>query len=445
MKSLRARLLAGLLGVLALAAAVGGYGLYRSSLTEADELFDYQLRQTALAFRDRVYERAPEPAPGFPLGDEQARWDFIVQVWSRDGVRVFFSHPHSAVPEVARLGFADVSTPEGQWRTFAIQMGEGVVQAAQPQAVRKRMAAQFALRSLLPYLLLFPVIALLTWWVVGRALAPLGDLSRAVRERAPEALAPLPESDLPEEARPLVSSLNDLLARLAQALEARRAFVADAAHELRSPLTALRLQIQLAERAADDSARAEAHARLHEGVARATHLIEQLLTLARQDPAQLGESMAPIDLLEAARLAAADCAPLAAERGIELGLEGAPVKVRGNAEALRLLVRNLIDNAVRYTPRDGRVDAAVTTDADGVRLEVCDTGPGIPEVDRARVFDRFFRRDGMESSGSGLGLSIVKRIVEAHHAQVELADGPDGRGLRAVVRFPSSGRAPVLS
>lgn len=435
MTSLRARLLAGLMGVLALAAAAGGYGLYRASLAEADELFDYQLQQTALAFRDRVYERGPMPAPGFPLGDEQARWDFIVQVWSRDGVRVFFSHPHSALPEVARLGFADVSTPEGKWRTFAIQMGEGVVQAAQPLAVRTRMAAHFAFRSLLPYLLLFPAIALLVWWIVGRALAPLGELSRAVRERAPEALAPLPESGLPDEARPLVASLNDLLARLEQALQAQRAFVADAAHELRSPLTALRLQIQLAERAADDAARAAAHARLHDGVARATHLIEQLLTLARQDPAQIGEAMAPVDLHEAVRLAAADCAPLAAERGVELGLEGTAVNIRANAEALRLLARNLIDNAVRYTPRGGRVDVGVTADADGARLEVCDTGPGIPEADRARVFDRFFRRDGMESPGTGLGLSIVKRIADAHRARIELADGPNGRGLRARMRF----------
>lgn len=438
MKSLRARLLAGLLSVLGFAAAIGGYGLYRASLAEADELFDYQLQQTALAFRDRVYERVPSPVPGFPLGEEQARWDFIVQVWSRDGVRVFFSHPHSALPEVARLGFADVRTPEGQWRTFAIEMGDGVVQAAQPLAVRQKMAAQFALRSLLPYLGLFPVIALLIWWIVGRSLAPLGELSRAVRARVPEALAPLPDADLPEEAQPLVHSLNDLLARLAQALEAQRAFVADAAHELRSPLTALRLQIQLAERAADPAERAAAHARLHEGVARATRLIEQMLTLARQDPAGDGGSFVPTDLLEATRLAAADCAPLADERGVELELDGAPAMLRGDAGALRILARNLIDNAVRYTPPQGRVDVAVIADARGVRLEVCDTGPGIPEADRARVFDRFFRREGMEAPGSGLGLSIVKRIAEAHGATVELADGPQGRGLRAIVRFPSA-------
>jgi signal transduction histidine kinase len=242
---------------------------------------------------------------------------------------------------------------------------------------------------------------------------------------------------------PLVGELNRLLARLAEAIDAQRAFVADAAHELRSPLTALRLQLQLLARAPDEAAREAARDKLGAAIERSMHLVEQLLTLARNEPegarSQLQPShLKPLALDEVARVGIADAHALAAARGTELSLD-APhsVVVQGDSDALRILVRNLIDNAVRYTPANGSVRVHVAAETGGgARIEVDDSGAGIPPAERERAFDRFFRRDGSAEGGSGLGLAIVKAIADRHGATVALGESPLG-GLRVTVAFPS--------
>jgi two-component system OmpR family sensor kinase len=263
-----------------------------------------------------------------------------------------------------------------------------------------------------------------------------------VGTRRADALEALPTAGIPDEAQPLVRAVNSLLERLDQALSAQRAFVADAAHELRTPLAALQIQLQLCERAGDEATRQAAMAELRGGLTRATHMVQQLLTLARQAPG--ADTAAPrtrVVLGEVARQSLADHAPLARARHIDLGADGLDDKlaVLGDAAALRTLAGNLIDNAIRYTPDGGRVDVSVTTHDSGATaapyLCVDDSGPGIPPDERERVLDRFYRPAGQAQPGSGLGLAIVHSIAERHGAHLMLDASPLG-GLRITVGFP---------
>jgi two-component system, OmpR family, sensor kinase len=437
--SLRARLLAWLLAGVICVGAVGGWFVYRNALAQADAFFDYHLRETALILRDEPveYPLSPQLRPG------DASYDFVVQVWSLDGVRVYLSRPHAVLPQITTLGFSTVATSEGRWRVFGVQAVTRVIQVAQPMSVREQRAAELALQTLKPFALLLPVLALVVWFAVGHALEPLQRLTALVKARRVDALEGLPDPGLPDEVQPLVAALNDLLVRLRAALSRERAFMADAAHELRTPLTALHLQMGMLARASSESERTAAMSTLSAGVQRAIRLVEQMLALARQEP-RADMPRLSVRLDDLAREIVAELVPLADAREIDLGVAAAqPASVEGDADALRTLLRNLVDNAVRYSPRGGRVDVTVAAPAPGAasatRLTVSDDGPGIAPEERARVFDRFYRRPGTEPPGSGLGLAIVKAIAESHGATVTLADGPSGKGLAVIVSFPPQG------
>ena len=437
MSSLRARLLASLLAGVVLVGAAGGWVVYRNALAEADEFFDYHLRETALILRDEPVEYLL--APQLPQTD--ASYDFVVQVWSLDGVRVYLSRPHAVLPDITTLGFSTVTTPEGRWRVFGVQAVTRVIQVAQPLSVRERRAAELALRTLKPFALLLPVLALLIWFAVGLALEPLRRLTAQVKARRVDALDALPAERLPDEVQPLVLALNDLLGRLRAALERERAFMADAAHELRTPLTALYLQLGMLARASGEAERDAAMSTLSAGVQRAIHLVEQMLALARQEP-RADSQRVPVRLDELARAIVTELVPLADAGHIDLGIAAAqPATVAGDPDALCTLLRNLVDNAVRYTPAGGRVDVTVESRAGAARLTVSDDGPGIPPEERKRVFDRFYRRAGTAPSGSGLGLAIVKAIADAHGATLSLDAGPSGKGLAVSVTFPAQSAA----
>ena len=442
MSSLRARLLASLLAGVVLVGVTGGWIVYRNALAEADAFFDYHLRQTALILRDEPVEYLL--APRLPSTD--AAYDFVVQVWSLDGVRVYLSRPHAVLPDITTLGFSTVTTREGRWRVFGVQAMTRVIQVAQPMSVREQRAAELALQTLKPFALLLPVLALVIWFAVGHALEPLRRLTAQVKSRRVNALDALPATQLPDEVQPLVLALNDLLGRLRAALERERAFMADAAHELRTPLTALHLQMGMLARASSEAEREAAMETLSAGVQRAIRLIEQMLALARQEP-RADSQPVPVRLDELAREIVTELVPLADAGRIDLGVAAAqPAIVAGDADALRTLLRNLVDNAVRYTPAGGRVDVMVESTAAGARVTVTDDGPGVPPEERARLFDRFYRRAGTTPTGSGLGLAIVKAIADAHGATVTLTAGPTGRGLAVIVTFaaPASpaGHAP---
>jgi two-component system OmpR family sensor kinase len=433
--SLRARLLAWLLAGVVVVGAVGGWIVYRNALAEAGDFFDYHLRQTALVLRDEPVEY--QLTPHFPPQD--AAYDFVVQVWSLDGVRVYLSRPHAVLPQITTLGFATVDTREGRWRVFGVQAETRVIQVAQPMSVREGRAAQLALDTLKPFALLLPVLALFIWFTVGRALVPLERLTGLVKARRVDALDALPDTRLPDEVRPLVTALNDLLGRLRAALQRERAFMADAAHELRTPLTALHLQMDMLAHASGETERKEAMDTLSAGVQRAIRLVEQMLSMARAEPRATPAAHLAVRLDDLARESVAELVPLADARRIDLGVVSeAAVTVAADADGLRTLLRNLIDNAVRYSAAGGRVDVAVEpgSAAAGPAVTVSDDGPGIAAAERTRVFDRFYRRAGNSTSGSGLGLAIVKTIADAHGATVELADNAHGSGLRVTVRFP---------
>ncbi len=435
MRSIRARLLAWLFAGVVFIGAAGGGIVYRNALAEADAFFDYHLRQTALLLRDEPVEYV---APQIPAND--AAYDFVVQVWTLDGVRIYLSRPHSVLPNITTLGFSTVTTSEGLWRVYGAQAMTKVIQVAQPMRVRKEQAVDLALKTLRPFALLLPVLGFLIWIAVGRALQPLQRLTTLVKARRVDALDPLPNERLPDEVRPLVDALNDLLVRLGVALDRERAFMADAAHELRTPLTALHLQMGTLSRAANEAERNDAMEKLSAGMQRAIRLVEQMLSLARQEP-RVEPTRAPVPLADIARDVVAELVPLADAKQIDLGISNSqPAVVMGDPDALRTLTRNLVDNAVRYTPAGGRVDVSVENGGDSGQtlLKIVDNGPGIPPEERSRVLDRFYRRPGTSPPGSGLGMAIVKAIADTHGATLELDAGPDGTGLAVSVRFRSA-------
>jgi two-component system OmpR family sensor kinase len=289
---------------------------------------------------------------------------------------------------------------------------------------------------LLPVLIVLPFLGLFGWWIVGRGLAPLSAVADTLARRDPTSLEPIATGGLPTEVRPLVDSLNGLLTRLGQAFDSQRRFAADAAHELRSPLTALMLQVGLAERAKTPEERATAFARVEQGVQRASRLVKQLLTMARLDPDAAERPSRPVDLSLVAASTIEELRPLAEARAIRLGIDSEPAWLLGQEDALQILLANLVDNAIRHTPEGGRIDVRVRRNV-GVVLSVADTGPGIALDERTRVFDRFFRGRDAPAGGSGLGLAIVQQIAQMHGGSIELTEPENGPGLLVRARFPA--------
>jgi signal transduction histidine kinase len=433
MKSIRARLLIALIILVALISLLAAGVTYRRVLSETSTLFDYQLRQMALSLRNQI-----SLAPRIEVPPDQGDADFVIQIWDVFGARTYLSRPGLPMINQTVLGYADLSVRGRAWRAYGLQTADGVIQIAQPARVREALARSAAERVVIPLILLLPIMIVAVAWIVSRGLSPLQYVAAEVQRRDVRSLTPLGTDNLPREIAPLVGELNRLLARLQDAFAVQRAFISDAAHELRSPLTALRLQLQLLDRAPDEAARLEARNRLGAAVERAIHLVEQLLTLARSEPQEAAGDFSSVNLAAVAADSITDTHDLALARSIDLGLEAAPnVPVRGDREALRTLIRNLVDNAVRYTPRHGSVQIRCQATAEGAQLEVNDTGPGISPADRQRVFDRFYRKTGSEETGTGLGLAIVKAIAERHGARIRLGTAPAG-GLQVELSFPAA-------
>ncbi len=339
-------------------------------------------------------------------------------------------------------GFSDRVEGDRRWRVFAARGTSGQwVEVAVRQEVRASFAARVATHVLHPLWLALPLLTVLIWGALRWGLAPLDRIAALVSNRGSTDLDPLPEAGTPREIRPLVTALNALFARIAAVRERDRRFAADAAHELRTPLAVIRTNAEVALGARDPQERREALDDVLSGADRATHLVGQLLALARIDGAALG-SRSPVDLAALLRSEAGRLAGRAAAQGIVLRLDIAPdadgagaAALSGHAELLAVLLRNLLDNALKHTPAGGMVTAVLARDGAGLRLVVEDTGPGIPARVRGRVRDRFFRA-GPSGGGAGLGLSIVDAIVDLHGGAFELADRPGGPGLQAIVTLP---------
>ncbi len=432
--SLRARLLLLLFGAVVLTAAVQAFVAYRTALDETNEIFDYQMEQMARSLR-----------PGLPVGgytvegfrDEQDdSFEFIVQVSTADGQKIFQSTPKAALPRKSDTGFSTFESHGATYKLYSLHAGSQLIQVAQDRAARRSLARALALRTASPIAVMVPLLLLLVWWVVRSSLEPVNRVRRQIATREADALHAVETGGLPDEVRPLVEELNLLFKRMRQAFAAQQHFVADAAHELRSPLAALRLQVEQLRRSITDKERDLAVLRLGSGIDRATRLVEQLLVLARQQtgPAEATPAV-PVDLKQVILLALHDAGYAAQTRPVQIETRLEACSVTGQAEALRILVSNLLDNAIKYTAPHGRLGLTLQALPDGVVLQVEDSGPGIPAADRLRVLDRFYRVPGAEGSGSGLGLAIVKTIVEAHGATLSMDSSDRLGGLRVSVRF----------
>ena len=446
MSSLRRRLLLWLLPATLLAGVLASAATWWGALAEIDEILNDQMKtiaQHVVVDADGRLSLTGADRKGRLSGRKSH--GVLLQVWENRKL-VFSSDPDAPLPAPQGPGYADVSVGGQVWHTYASTSGDMLVRVAQASLARWEALAEVSMHLFWPVLSLVPVVALLLWFGIGYGLRPLRQVASGLKRRDANNMHTIETSHLPTEVKPLVDSLNDLLERLDRAFTLQKHFIADAAHELRTPIMGLGLQAELLPKAASVQERDEIVMQIHSGAERLAHLVAQLLTLARLDPDTGVEARQAVDLSALARSVVADRVRLAEASQIDLGLAAAPaVSIGGYGENLRVLLNNLVDNAIRYAGVHARVDVVVRQEGACAVLEVSDNGPGIPEPDRERVWERFYRGSGHAAqgvSGSGLGLSIVRRIAEQHQASVTLDSGPEGRGLTVRVRFAA--RQPLV-
>jgi two-component system sensor histidine kinase QseC len=437
--SIRRRLL-----VLVMVAVVGLWVItavmsYIKTHHEIDELFDAQLVQSARVLLAQTAHDTEETEIEYDDQYHKYEKKIAFQIWNKDNELLLRSDSAPLSPlSITTVGFSDVQIAGQPWRIFSRWDAryELKIQVGERHDVRNELVQDIALQLLYPMLFTLPLLALLIWISIGRGLSPLRRVAHDVAQRAPQHLTLLDTNYIPAEIQPLTDALNSLFVRLQQAFEHERQFTADAAHELRTPLAVLKIQAQVAQRADDDITRQHALNQLILGADRATHLVAQLLTLARLDPEQGLVKREPVDLQALAVSVLGQLAPEAIAKDIDLSLTpAAPINVMGDSGALGILLRNLVDNAIRYTPDGGKVTVEITQQDNHILLRVTDSGPGIPEAERQQVFKRFYRGLGTQATGSGLGLSIAQRIAELHGTAIAFDTPEHGAGLCVTVSF----------
>ncbi|MEO7056758.1 MAG: ATP-binding protein [Caldimonas sp.] len=447
MRSLERYLLAWILGALSVGSILLVLVVYVTTLDEMNEVFDADLKNIATALagyraaRGGVSaESIEDPSRAIATPDESG---IVTSTWSLSGARRYGSDLRAIVPLVKAAGLSRQHVGAEDWIVYTVALPDGWAQAAQRVSARRETARESAANVIPPMVALVLIVGGLLSFALRRGLRPFAAAARSVAQRSARSLAPIAAADLPTELEPIVSSINDLLSRLSAAFSVQRSFLADAAHELRTPVTALRLQLQLLEQSADEAERHDALAELKAGIDRSQRLIEQFLEISGAENDGDARPMEPVDLSELARSIVAEMSLKAEHAGIDLGFGGSSaIQLHGHPHQLGVLLTNLIENAVRYTPSGGKVDVDISVEHGLPVLRVTDTGPGIPEAERGRVFKRFYRGENADelardSSGSGLGLAIVRAITEQHHASISLCTAPGGQGLEVRVAFPA--------
>jgi two-component system sensor histidine kinase QseC len=436
-RSLQARLLTLVLALLLLLWGTAALLAWGQARHELDELLDAHLAQSAALLVAQQLDAVDDELVDAPTLHRYApRVTF--QVWQ--GGRLVLRSPQAPTTPITERpsGFESVSIDGKRWRVFAARGAKRDVRVivAERQDARGSILRAVQRGMLWPLAIALPLLAVAVWWSVRQGLAPLRELAGALAARDPQAIAPLAMAgDAPSEMRPMLAALNGLFDRIGLLLASERRFTADAAHELRTPIAAIRAQAQAALGATNDAERRQALANTLLGCDRAVHLVEQLLTLSRL------ESSAPppdgtADLSAVARRVAGALAGDALARRQELTLQAElPVPVRANETLLGVAVRNLLDNALRYSPDGARVRVRVSGHARRATLEVDDSGPGMAPADLQRLGERFFRVLGHDPGGSGLGFSIVRRIAEATSASLQASSSPDLGGLRVTMHW----------
>jgi two-component system sensor histidine kinase TctE len=370
---------------------------------------------------DNVYFQVSGPRGAFVDGDRELPLPPEEDAADGAEVRLRNDTVHGVPVRVAwSYLHLDPARPELEARVALVQVAETLEKRAQ-------LANEIIKGVILPQFIILPVILALVWFALSRGLSPLAELQERIRARRPDDLSPIDSRQVPEEISPLVGSLNDMLARLSQTIDMQKRFIADAAHQMKTPLAGMRMQSELALRQEDAGEIHRSLEQLAKSSESATRLVNQLLALARaENQPHAGLAFERVDLAALARATVQDWVPASFAHKIDLGFEapGAPPAIAGNALMLREMLSNLIDNALRYTPPGGSVTVRVRLDGSDALLEVEDTGPGIAPAERAHVFERFYRILGSQAPGSGLGLAIVREIAQQHGADIAISNNP---------------------
>ncbi len=419
--------------------------IYLEADHESQKLFDQSLSETAhllLALADRDVEEltsASKPAVPNNTGHDQY---LLFQIWD-DNHRLLYKNedaPDTPFAPTGKAGFGWATIDGQNWRTYAAWDTKHrlQIQVGEPSSHRNEISSRFAYKLSLFALLILPLMAGIIWWTVNRVFRTLQESADEVSQRTPNDLQKVSLDGAPSEVHPLLHAINRLFERVQRTLEHEQRFTADAAHELRTPLAAIKTNLQVIQRARNDDERAEAIAGLGVSVDRSTRLVEQLMTLARLDPQyETNQALAELDLsdLLSAQLPGWHMQAEKLQLQFEARLTSACCLV--HQDSFLILFRNVMDNAFRYTPKNGAVMLSCHIEQEQVCLTIADSGAGIPPAMRERVFDRFFRLSDASKMGSGLGLSIVKRIAETHHGKIVLTDGLHNTGLSVQIWLPA--------
>ena len=447
MTSIKLFLTFSIIAIITLVNFVSSLRGYRQSMTEAEALFNDQLRQTALlvsaalpednttARQAKQLELSFDSVPGAHTG--------VLQVFTRDGTELLRVNTQADAPLVPlEPGYSDVNFAGYRWHALAYLdvAHERWIITAQRDDIRYVLAERVVLESVLPTLLGIPIAGLFVWFLISWGLRPIGRLASALRSKEATDLSTLEEDALPDELKPLRDSINSLLERLRASFERERRFTADAAHELRTPISVLKVQVHnLLQEMESPTASMQ---QLQLGVDRMGHLVEQILDLNRTAPDRFAAQLVPVDLHEICQQVISELYPVINGKQQEVSLQGDKAIIMGDHFSLEILLKNLLGNASKYTPAGGRIEVEVNQ-KDKVELVVLDNGPGIPPEERDRALERFYRvggdRHATGEAGCGLGLAIVSHIVDLHGAEIELGAPETGTGLRVTIGFPRLG------
>ena len=439
MISLKRQLIIWLIGLLAAVGLFAGGISYFFARDAANEFLDHQLVFIAASVHTGSQLRSMQDKFLAESKEDQQN-GFVIQVWneeeplrSKEPIRT--SRPNFDLPRGNATGYFDAWLRGEKWRVYTLIYHDRTVQVSQSYIVRREIAANAALTALLPIVGLLPLSWILVVIGVSRILKPLSDVTNAVNKRDASSLDPLPSENIPQEVTPLITEMNGLLIRLRETIESQRHFVVDAAHELRTPLAALQLQIENLSHSKSQHDIDTRVSELMSGMHRATHLVEQLLKMARYE-AESQSVRHKINLGDLVKTCIGDFIPIAETRKIDLGMtQDETAFITANPDDLRIMFDNLLDNAIRYTPEAGQIDVSVTVSGQKAIVTIIDTGAGIPEHLLPRVFDRFFRAGSNVAEGSGIGLAIVNAIATRESAVVTLSNRLGRSGLIAEVSF----------
>lgn len=436
MNSLRGRLLLALVALHSLFAAMVLTTNYHQSEANITGFIDRQMHTLAISYSHRISDSAQSP-PMRSVSDYaiQHQGAAVVEFWRPNGTLVRANRSLSGITLQPTSGFHDITARGRRWRVYTLPSSHMCIQTVTSDDFRRRVIWDSAWAAARPIIYLAPLSVALLWLIVHLALRPLDRLGQVLGDQDERSLSELDSARVPHELRPLIDSMNGLLKRLRTAFQAEQRFIQDAAHELRTPITAIKLQLENLRRKVTDSGAAE-FAQLEAGIQRLQRTVEQLLVLARHEAVRPAiDPLGTVDLAELLRSAVRDLVPFAESRAVDLGLgEVDSATARLDRTQMRLVLDNLLDNAVRYSPPGGRIDVMLHRVPGAAVLEVTDSGPGIPVEELETVFARFYRGAGADGPGSGLGLAIARAAADRCSASIELLNRPDGTGLTARVR-----------